>query len=151
MDAIVCDTSSLIRLYKSDTLHLLSQGFERIWIPEPVWHECSAALQDALNVNAFVRASPSADIVGKYGQGERAMLNLALELGVQYVLTDDDKASNEAVRLNLIALAALDLLVILKRLGAPLSVRVAVERMRAARERIDESAVRQALTDAGEA
>ena len=150
MDAIVCDTSSLIRLYKCQSLPLIAVGFVHVYIPAEVWDECFPELRDALLENGYLRMQPVPDIVAKHGKGERAMLNLALERHIENVLTDDDKAISEARRRALRALTTLDLLVLAKLLGAQVSIKHAVATMREKNEGIDENKYQRALQDAGE-
>jgi|GEM_PF-4993071 len=150
MDAIVCDTSSLIRLFKSGSLALIAVGFDQVFIPDAVLEECGAELRQAIAAQQFVRIESSSDIVTKYGRGERAMLNAALAWNIPNILTDDDKAAREAVRHALTPFSALDILVLAKQSGAAISIRALVDEMIAKNERIEPDDIRQALADTGE-
>jgi predicted nucleic acid-binding protein len=150
MDAIVCDTSSLIRLYKCNTLPLVSMSFDRVFIPEAVWNECQPALHREFEAQRFIKIAATNVTISKFGLGEREMLNIAIEKNIQFVLTDDDKAAREAQRRSLTPLSALDILVLAKNDGANISIRSAVEIMTAKNERIEHGDFLQALIDAGE-
>ena len=150
MDAIICDTSSLIRFFKLQKLALIALAFERVYIPVAVYEECDANLKKSLDAHRFISISAKKDQVGKYGHGEREMLNIAIETGIPNILTDDSKAIREALRLGLTPYTTLAVLVDAKLAGLITSVREQIETLQAAGEVLSSSAINDALMHSGE-
>ena len=150
LDAIVCDTSSLIRLFKISALGLARLDFDEVYIPTAVYAECPPQLQVQLDQLDFKKLDPATSAIDKYGKGEQAMLNLALERHIENVLTDDAKAIREAWRQGLTVYTALDILVAAKSAGVIASVRDKLNALKSAGEFITQAAEVLALKQAGE-
>jgi uncharacterized protein len=108
---VISNSSPLIALSSIDRLDVLACIFEKVYIPDAVYHETvtqnhvphqKRRIQNA--IDAFVEVvSPKTqrDFIRRLGSGEQGVLNLAIELTPDLVLIDDKKARNEAKTLNL--------------------------------------------------
>jgi predicted nucleic acid-binding protein len=150
MDAIICDTSSLVRLFKIDGLGLIGIDFDHIYIPREVYEECHPPLRAKLDDLRFEKIEGTREQIEKYGKGERAMLNIALERHIGNVLTDDTKAIREAERQGLTVYTTLDIIVGAKYAGVITSVREKLDLLKRSGEFITIETERQALEKAGE-
>ncbi len=81
---IVCDTSSLIRLYKGGVLDLLEKLFEKIYIPLAVKAECQTpTIQVWINNQYCETLSVQRCLFESLGLGEREAISLAVELSFE--------------------------------------------------------------------
>ena len=78
MAIIICDTSSLCKLFITETIRNLPEIFNEVIIPEAVYHECMAALRAEIDRLGFSIEKPRAAVFVQFGAGEREALNLAL-------------------------------------------------------------------------
>ncbi|MBF0555697.1 MAG: DUF3368 domain-containing protein [Nitrospirae bacterium] len=154
MENIVCDTSALVRLYKGDELNCLIHLFKKIYIPIAVKNEClDEPIIEAIQKHPFeiVEVIKMLDL-GKMGAGEREVISLAVEMGVQTILTDDKKAIKRAGQrnLNLDILQSTDILILAKKRGIITSVKKLIDAMIANGEYFNHNAYSEAIKKAGE-
>ncbi len=96
---VVCDTSSLIKLRKAKALHLLEKLFTIVYLPKAVQKECdereTATSQKIEHGTFIVREVRNVLSLGM-GHGERETISLAVQLGIEWVLIDDERAMKKA-------------------------------------------------------
>ena len=84
---VICDTSSLVKLYKSGILNLLTQLFEKIVIPQAVQDECRDTEIIKFIKTSFVEIRPVTTILFEsLGLGEREAVSLAVELNIKTII-----------------------------------------------------------------
>ena len=151
MKKAVCDTSTLIRLYKGKALHCLSELFDKIYIPDAVKNECrDKTIREAISTPPFeIRQVETVLPIG-LGLGEREAISLAVETGTKIFCTDDGKAFNKAMTHNLTPMRSFRILTLGKEAGLIDSVGTVLHRMEKAGEGIDPDRYFESLKIAGE-
>ena len=151
MKIAVCDTCTLVRLFKGNALHCLSNLFEKIYLPEAVKNEChDIGIREAISKPPFeVRKVETILQIGMQA-GEREAISLAVETGTKYFLSDDERALKKAFAHHLIPVRSFQLLITGKKAGLIKSVGGALRAMEKAGEGIDADLYIEALKLAGE-
>jgi len=152
MAIIICDTSSLSKLFITRTLDNLPELFKAVVIPRAVYEESIPALRVEIDKFNFLIESPRTSMFVQFGKGEREALNLALDkefLGA-FVLTDDRKAINAAARVGIRTITAFDFFAALKLTNRILSTQCLVKKLRSAGEGINEYELQRMLEKTGE-
>ena len=142
---VICDTSSLIRLYKSQTLSLLIPVFGEVFLPAAVYEECQGLLKEAIDVCQFSIRQPTSVIFTQFGAGERAALNLALDTACSIVLVDDKKAINAASRVNIKTITTLQFFVLAKAKGLVVNVKPYIDGLLLQGEGLDDREIKETL------
>jgi len=151
MSAAVCDTSTLIRLFKGNVLHCLSDLFDTIYIPEAVRNECQdKAVREIISKPPYEIQKVKAVLPIGMGAGEREMISLAVEMGIKTVITNDIKALRKSGQQGLAPLTAENILNLAKRAGIIESVGEVLKKMESVGEGIDPDLYFEALKIAGE-
>lgn len=155
---IVSDAGPLISLGRLDLLGLLPGLFAEVQVPAQVLQECAArpGNDDFTRIMVAVsrgwltpcNAVPIKDKT--LGQGERAAIARALEIGAG-LLADDQDARRHAESLGVHTIGTLGVLVRAKRAGTLADIKPLIDRLRADGQRLGASAVAQALAAADEA
>ncbi len=114
---VISNSSPIIALARIQRLDILKQLFDKVHIPRIVSEEVlprgKYRLQDQIirqAINDFIEVhTPNTDypFTRKLEEGERGVLNLALDLHPDILSMDDRKARNEAQELGLTAVLAL--------------------------------------------
>lgn len=152
MAIIICDTSSLYKLFITETLSRLPALFSMVVIPTAVYQECMPTVRTEIDRLGFLVERSKTTVFVQFGAGEREALNLALDetwLGA-FVLTDDRKAINAAARVGIRTITAFDFFAALKlsnRIPSALSL---VQKLRIAGEGINEGELQRMLEKTGE-
>jgi len=117
---VISNSSPLLALSQVQRLDILKTLFGHVYIPESVYQEtvlkCNVPVQKEGILNAtndFIEVlTPSINrqFSRKLGDGERGVLNLALEKQPHILLIDDKKARNEAKDLGLMPSFTTDVL-----------------------------------------
>jgi predicted nucleic acid-binding protein len=157
---VIVNTSPLQYLHQVEQLDLLRKLFGRIIVPEPVAAELAAGrllgvslpMPEALDwVQLRSAGRPNKKLsIFDLGQGETAVLTLALESPGSWVLLDDKLAREAAVQLNLPLLGTAGVLLRGKRAGHLEAVRPIVEKLTVAGFRLTPETARNVLDLAGE-
>lgn len=125
MTAVVSDTTPLNYLVLAGCVEILPRLFSSIIIPPAVHREMlHARAPVALRTLALdpplwlqIRTPSRAVIVADLEEGEREAITLALELGHEALLLDEQAARAEAVRLGLLTVGTIGLLLKASELG----------------------------------
>ena len=114
---VISNSSPIIALARIQHINLLKHLFEKVYIPYIVYEEVLPTgkyrLQDQIIRQAmadFIEVcTPKTDypFTRKLEEGERGVLNLALDLHPDILIIDDRKARNEAQELGLSAILTL--------------------------------------------
>ena len=146
MKIAVCDTSSLIKLNKVGAVGLLSGLFDKIYLPVGVEEEClDKSLRQAIKAPFFeVRKVKNILLLGM-GKGERKVISLAVELNLQKIITDDIRAVTKAYQFNLVTFYTENILVLAKEKNLIDSVKLLMDKMKAAGEGIEDDVYLEAL------
>jgi len=151
MNLIICDTCSLIKLQKGGVIHCLGEFYDRVYIPEAVKNECSEGFaRQALQHNFLEVIAVNQILPLGMGAGEREAISLAVEQGIKNIITDDNKAFNNAVRQGLLPIRTFNFLVMAKYAGLISAVGPVLEAMKERGEGIRKDVYLQTLQDAGE-
>ncbi|MCZ2089404.1 MAG: DUF3368 domain-containing protein [Burkholderiales bacterium] len=158
MRVVVSDSGPLICLGRLDLLHLLTNLFTEVQVPEQVLQECAARpksadstrIADAVAQGWLLPCGPQPLPAGPLGRGERAAIAPALAIGAG-VLTDDQGARSHAESLGLPVAGTLGVLVRAKRRGLVPAVAPLIDVLRGSGQRFGSHVVEQALAAAGEA
>ncbi len=131
-NSFITDSSPLIVLLKSDLDYILPQLFEEIIVPEAVWQEIIAGREvdiakQKLPFLSWLKqdsATDSSEIIEGFnlGQGETAVLSLALTMPESQVILDDFAARQCAKSLNIPFLGTGGVLILAKQRGLISSV-----------------------------
>lgn len=151
MNYAVCDTSSLIRLTKSQVAFCLTKIFDKILIPTAVKNECcdEYTLKTISDLNIETYSAIKLLPIGM-GLGERECISLAIELNIETFITDDEKAFRCAIAYGLKPLRTTDILLIAKSFKIIDSVTTILGEMRKRGECISYEVFQSVLTEAGE-
>jgi uncharacterized protein len=119
---VIADTGPIISLAVVDKLHLLSEIFDDVFIPQAVWNELTNdnSREDYKKVVGFFSDKVKA-IVGfnnlafamDYGEAEAVILYN--EISADYLLIDDKKARNIAETLNIKCIGTIGLIAVAKQ------------------------------------
>lgn len=157
-ERIIINTGPLITLAKMDALHVPEQLPFIFLCPEQVREELEAGERaghsrvrpEWLEVTRLSRGLSKLEAT-TLGKGESAVIELALELGVQRVCIDEWKGRRAALTAGLKVTGVIGLLGRAKKLGLIPAVRPFVDKATAAGIRYDAELVRQVLKTVGEA
>lgn len=150
---IVCDTSSLVKLRKAKALNLLEHFFTGIYLPRSVYSECElreAEIYQKVKEKTFQVETAETMLDIGMGMGEREMISLAVELQIDWVLTDDHRAIKRAKDHNLQTIRFFDILLAGKNRKLLSSVKNSLEAMISEGEGIEEDLYLDILQAAGE-
>ena len=147
---VVCDTSSLTRLHKTDTLRLLPVVFDRVLIPPAVLSECRAYLGTAVEQIRYESFAPLRPLREAYGLGEREALALAADHVGSILLTDDKKARRAAIRENLGTITSYDFFATVQLLGLIDSTEFVARQLILSGEGVSAEAIADMLQQTGE-
>lgn len=151
MNIIICDTCSLIKLQKGGVIDCLGKFYDKVYIPEAVKNECSEGFARQAIQHHFFEVVPVNRILPLgMGAGEREAISLAVEQGIKNIITDDNKAFNNAVRQGLQPIRTFNFLVIAKYAGLITAVSPVLKSMIDLGEGIRKDVYFQTLQDAGE-
>jgi len=151
MEISVCDTSTLIKLNKMNALDLLGKLFDKVYLPVGVQEEClDESLKQAIKASFFEVKKVKNILLLGMGKGEREVISLAIELKLQDVITDDIRAIKKADTLGLAPLNTVMLLLLAKENNLIGSVKLFLDKMRAAGEGIEDDIYFETLRLANE-
>lgn len=159
IDAVVINASPLITLFRSGQAELLPRLFDRIVVPEAVWHEVAVdewedmAARELGNQSWPVREEiDSSPRVAAWalGAGETAVLSHALANPPLRAVIDDMDALRCAQALGIPFLGTGGILILAKRRGLLTSVSDGIEKLRNAGLWLSDDVVRILKTQAGE-
>lgn len=148
----VCDTSTLIRLDRGGAVQCLGQMFEKVLIPKGVQEECRTPeakqilQRDFFQIKNIARLLP---ITGLH-KGEHEAISLAVDLGIETIITDDEKAFRRAEEQGLKPVNSYHILLLAKEKGLIPSVKTALDTMISKGEGVHEELYRDILKVAGE-
>ena len=123
---VVSNTSPLIALAKLERLDLLQQLFQKITIPESVYHEfldyCPKNEEENFrhacdNFIEIIKVQNKLEFNRRLDLGEQEVLSLALNLNADIALIDDKKAVNEAKDKNIKIASTRAILIIAEEKG----------------------------------
>jgi len=154
---VVSDAGPLIALGRLDLLHLLTQQFSEVQVPQQVIKECiqrtasadTARIQAALASGWLTPCDAAPIDEESLGAGERAAIARALEIGAG-LLVDDMEARLYAAGRGIPTTGTLGVLVRARLSGAVASIKPLIEQLRASGQRLGAGVVAQALAAAGE-
>ncbi|MFH1085563.1 MAG: DUF3368 domain-containing protein [Chloroflexota bacterium] len=158
---IVINTGPLIALVAALGDLRVLRLYERAWVPYEVGQEIARGGANQFAQVEFEAAnwlekptqplSIAAALTNTLDRGEAAVIQLALDRGIQTVVIDE-AAGRRIARLNsLLVTGSIGILLRAKREGYPLSLRAAIERMRAHGIWLSDRVIAFALAQAGEA
>jgi predicted nucleic acid-binding protein len=148
----VADTSPLIGLQRIDRLELLRDLFGEVLVPPAVMHEfVRRATPPAWLVERRPPAPLDPRLSGRpLGGGEREAIALALHLGVDWVILDDEAGRRLAASLGLPVIGTLGVVLLATEEGVVDAVRPLVDALTAVNFHLAPRLVARILTDAGE-
>lgn len=155
---VVCDTSPLLLLARTDRLRLLLTLYSTIVVPNAVLREIRVREDvPAQRVHAFLEQSHCRrteareevldDVEETMGTGERAAIAVALETGADLVILDDERGRTEARRHGRSVTGTIGVLAEAKEHGLIASMRSELDRLVEAGLWIDESLYEQVLQE----
>ena len=155
---VVCDTSPLLLLARTDRLTLLRTLYSTIVVPNAVLREIRVREDvPAQRVHAFLEHSHCRrteareevldDVEETMGTGERAAIAVALETGADLVILDDERGRTEARRHGRSVTGTIGVLAEAKEHGLIASMRSELDRLVEAGLWIDESLYDQVLQE----
>lgn len=158
---IVINSSPAINLGRAlGTLEVVAELYGRVVVPLEVMQEIEAggnkdATADLLRGCSAIevrgqRVATPGWLAHELDRGEAAVIQTALAEGILTVILDDLKARRAARLAGLEVTGSLGILVFSKQMGKLLSVREAIERMKAAGAWLSEPVIERALKLAGE-
>jgi predicted nucleic acid-binding protein len=122
-EKILCNASPVIFLSKIERLHLLSDLFSEVLIPDGVWNEVNQRPDDAAIIFNELRASSNLTVftvknrtavmamIGRLHLGEVEVIVGAGELGIPNVILDDGYARSKAKQMGLNVTGTLGILI----------------------------------------
>lgn len=154
---VVSDAGPLIALGRLDLLHLRSDLFAQVQVPQAVRDECMARLQNldasriqsALDKQWLTLCTATPIAIPGLDFGECAAIARALEIEAG-LLVDDRAARQHASTLGLAVIGTLGILVLAKRAGHVDAIGPLIAKLRASGQRLSSAAVAQALAAASE-
>jgi len=157
---IVIDTGPLIALVAATESLSVLQIYRRVWVPCEVAEELSAGGAAQFALPEFQAAhwlqkltqplNISAVLHNTLGQGEAAVIQLALDNNIQTVVIDEAAGRRLARLHGLSVTGSIGILLRAKREGYPISMQEAIDRMRAKGIWLSDGVIAFALTQAGE-
>ena len=159
---VVSNSSVLIALSSIQRLALLSDNFDKVYIPESVWDEVVnngigkpgyAEIKDANWIE--VRKINNKDLVTALNEfldlGEAEAIALAIEMIVDLILLDEKDARLIAVKYNLKTLGTVGLLIRAKKKGKITQLKPELDKLiNEGNFRISEDIYNRTLTEVGE-
>lgn len=138
---VVSNSSPLIHLGKIGLLHLLSEKFNQILIPNAVWHEVVEEGGDEPDAETIaslswikvqnVQPSPLlTTLLSLLDKGEAEAIVLAMEIGADLILLDESDARKIAELYNLRKTGLLGVLIKARLQGRIQSLKVCLEDLR---------------------
>jgi Predicted nucleic acid-binding protein, contains PIN domain len=158
---VVCDTSPFLLLTRADRLSLLLTLYSMVVVPEAVLREIRVQ-EDALarQIQAYTnrshveREEARDDVLRRVdkamGAGERAAIAIALDLGADLVVLDDERGRREARRHGLDVTGAIGVLIEAKEQDLVSSLRRELDRLVEAGLWVDEALYDRVLREYGE-
>lgn len=158
---IVSDTTPLSELAKVGKLNLLHDIYEKIIIPQEVYHEVTTGTHPAVNLVQLadwieIQTISSSEKVStlktitNLGWGECAAMILAEELEADQLLIDDLEARRVALSRNLKITGTLGILLVAKQLGLITSVQEVLDALITKGKRINPRLYQEILSTAQE-
>ena len=155
---VVCDTSPLLLLARTDRLTLLRTLYSTIVVPSAVLREIRVQgdvpaqrvhtlLEHTHCRRAEAREEVLDDVEETMGTGERAAIAVALETGADLVILDDERGRTEARRQGRSVTGTIGVLAEAKEHGLIASMRSELDRLVEAGLWIDESLYDQVLQE----
>lgn len=158
---VVSNTTPLIALDACNQLDLLPSLYTRIIVPTEVVHELArggaTGLPSGLTYNHLtwidvqpVTNPPSSALLSKLDQGEAEVITLALEIGANLVIMDEQMGVKVARDQGLTVLGSVGVLLLAKRKGLLVEVKPHILEMHAKGVRLSASFMQKAIILAGE-
>ncbi|WP_171899640.1 DUF3368 domain-containing protein [Candidatus Marithrix sp. Canyon 246] len=158
---MIGDSTVFIGLAKIDKLSLLSSIFQKVYIPEAVYHEIvekgreKAGAKDVRESLWIIKKK-----VSDYTQvnflmvslevGEAETLVLAKEMEANIILLDEEKARKSAVLAGFKVIGLIGILIIAKQMGLIKNIKAYIEILQEKNFRISNKIMNKALKQAGE-
>jgi predicted nucleic acid-binding protein len=152
---IICNASPLIFLSKINRLHLLTDLFSEIHIPEGAWNEAIRKPDDVTNdliemrnsgkftvFNVQNRIAVSA-LIGRLHLGEVEVMIGAGELEISKVILDDGYARSKAKQMGLSVTGTLGILITARQAGILTDISIDIDNLISIGFRISESLLKQ--------
>ena len=156
---VISNNSPLVALWKLDLLSLLRDLYTEVWIPREVEKEFLAikteARQEALNKASWIKVVDlkdprSVSVYDRLDSGEAAVLALADEHDVRFVIIDEKKARQEASKIGLPFKGVLGVLLEAKENGLIDKIKPYLIALKQNKMRLDKSIIVKTLQQAGE-
>jgi predicted nucleic acid-binding protein len=151
-DRLVIDTGPLIALAEADALDIIGNLPIEIVAPDEVRRELDTGVSSGhpiVDMSSIRIVSPpqtpSRIAVSNLGAGESAVIQLALDLDIDWVAIDERKGRRAALAVGLRVTGSLGLLGRAKRLGLIQSVKPFIEKLRQRGEWFDEDLLKRFL------
>jgi len=151
-DRLVIDTGPLIALAEADALDIIGNLPIEIVAPDEVRRELDTGVSsghpivDMSSIRIVSpRQPPSRIAVSNLGAGESSVIQLALDLDIDWVAIDERKGRRAALAVGLRVTGSLGLLGRAKRLGLIQSVKPFIEKLRQRGEWFDEDLLKRFL------
>jgi len=158
---VIGDSTVFIGLAKIDKLSLLSSIFQKVYIPEAVYHEIvekgkeKPGAKDVRESLWIIKKK-----VSDYTQvnflmvslevGEAETLVLAKEMEANIILLDEEKARKSAVLAGFKVIGLIGILIIAKQMGLIKNIKPYIETLQEKNFRISNKIVNKALKQVGE-
>ena len=156
INCVVLNASPLICLYKSGLADLLPALFQEVLVPEAVFKEVFAGEKKGRTVTSQKwlkrRKGPIDPRVAAWdlGEGESAVLSMALRNENCWAVMDDREARRCAASLKCRFIGTLGILVLAKKRGMITSVRQSLKKLQEAGFWISDTLVEEICREAGE-
>lgn len=158
---VVSNTGPLIALDACNQLDLLPSLYARITVPKEVVHELArggaTGLPSGLTYNHLtwievqtLANPPSSALLARLDPGEAEVITLALEIGANLVLIDEQRGAKIAREQGLTVLGSVGILLLAKKKGLLSEVKPHVLEMHAKGVRLSDSFMEKAIILAGE-
>lgn len=161
MKTVVSDSTVLIGLAKIDSLFLLKEMFQEVYVPEAVFREVTRdgwpkPGAEAVRNASWILRKQVGDrtqvhfLMTVLEEGEAEVLVLAKEMEADLILLDEWKARKSAAKAGFSVMGVVGILIAAKRLGLIASVGSCIEQLQREKFRLSERVVKMALEQAGE-
>ena len=151
MNIAVCDTSSLVRLGKGGVIYCLKGLFDKIYIPKAVENECVDPVVSQEILDPFFEIHEVKHLLQiGMGPGEREVISLAIEKGIETIIIDDEKAFLKSMRYGLFPVRTTNILLAAKHMKIIPAVFPVLGLMRLNGEGIDDDVYFDVLKKANE-
>jgi predicted nucleic acid-binding protein len=150
---VISNSSPLIGLEQIGQLALLARLYGEVFVPPAVIRETALSVprHSWLSERRLMQPLTPPIAMADIGDGEREAIGLALELGAQWVILDDEQARRLALSLDLPVIGTLGVLLSAKDEGLLTAIRPYVEDLIAVRFYAAPSLVDNVLLSADEA